>query len=396
MLKKLTLMLLLTSALIVMLNAAEKYAVLITGDYAAVGIAEEDLWQTNSDEKRPMQEFWNDTYLMWEMLIERGYEDKNIYVLFANGVDYWDTDEGDWVDDRYRPINADFPPTFTITNGDASAATIGNVENVAAELEDKLTEDDFLFVWTFDHGKYLSDTSSALCLLDGNMTDIRFAELFNPITANKKVYWMQQCFGGSFADDLEAENTFFNSAVQGWYTASRADDLTEDFTEILYLENEKIDGTDYYHGEFNFHLYSATTGQTPDGDGIYYDDIDFSQADLNRDEITSVYEASVWEEYYESERGEPVINDLGNIGFHTSLEYPTILVDGLWDYAYNFYLNTDLKGIIGVPGQIWLWTTPVVEIQPNSTLLIDEEGILTNYNEEGFVVNENTKIIGLG
>ncbi|MBN2790800.1 MAG: T9SS type A sorting domain-containing protein [Candidatus Delongbacteria bacterium] len=397
MLKKLTTLLIIASSFLTMLNAAEKYAVLITGDYAAKDIPEEALWQTNSTDKSlPMQEFWNDTYLMWEMLIERGYKDENIHVLFADGQDFYI--DNVWVDGRYRPVHAGFSDTYTITKGDASAATITNVENVALELQGKLTEDDFLFVWTFDHGSYYSSSGSELCLLDGDMTDRHFADYFNPIIANKKVYWMQQCFSGGFADDLQADNTFFVSAV-GMWPATRADDLTNTYAEIPGRENEWINGNQYMHGEFNFHMYSATTGLSPAGNEIYYsdyNDIIFSDADSNEDGIVTVSEASIWEKYYESEEDAPVKRDTGNIGYHTTLKYPTILIDGLWEYAYDFYLNTELKGIVGVPGQIWLWSTPVVEIQPNSTLLIDEVGILRNFNEEGFIVNENTKIIGLG
>jgi len=119
MLKKLTTLLIIASSFLMMLNAAEKYAVLITGDYAAKNIPEEALWQTNSTDKSlPMQEFWNDTYLMWEMLIERGYDEDNIIVLFADGQDFYIDNE--WVDDRYRPVHAGFSDTYTITKGDAS------------------------------------------------------------------------------------------------------------------------------------------------------------------------------------------------------------------------------------------------------------------------------------
>ena len=52
------------------LDAQNKYAVLITGDYSAEYIPQRSRWNQCDDEesRRPMQEFWNDTYLMWELL----------------------------------------------------------------------------------------------------------------------------------------------------------------------------------------------------------------------------------------------------------------------------------------------------------------------------------------
>jgi len=63
----------------------EKYAVIITGDYAATNGS----WaMANGEGRTAMEEFWNDTYLMWEMLHDMGYSYDNIYVLFADGEDY--------------------------------------------------------------------------------------------------------------------------------------------------------------------------------------------------------------------------------------------------------------------------------------------------------------------
>ena len=394
MLKKLTTLLIIASSFLMMLNAAEKYAVLITGDYAAKDIPEEALWQTNSaDKSLPMQEFWNDTYLMWEMLIERGYDEKNIIVLFADGQDFYIDNE--WVDDRYRPVHAGFSDTYTITKGDASAATITNVENVALELQGKLTEDDFLFVWTFDHGSYYSSTGSKLCLLDGDMTDTHFASYFNPIQANKKVYWMQQCFSGGFADNLQADNTFFVSAV-GMWTANRADDLTNTFVEIPGRENEWINGNQYMHGEFNFHMYSATTGSSPANSEFYYYDVEFSDADINNDGIITVSEAAKWEKDQESEEDSPVEEDIGNIGYHTTLKYPTIFLSTFTNEVTDFYTNTTFRGIIGIPGYADIWGVPRVVIQPNSTLEIAEEGEFFQWNEEGMDFGNNCIIKGEG
>ena len=163
MMKKLTAVLLI--ALTMTLLSAEKYAVLITGDYAAKGVPESALWQTGSTERAPMAEFWHDTYLMWEMLYKNGFKDENIHVLFADGEDFYLTEAGDWVADRYRPQWADMPTGFTITDG---AATKNNIRNAASELKSKMTEDDFLFVRTMSHS-----SSASIYLLKDDLSGNR-------------------------------------------------------------------------------------------------------------------------------------------------------------------------------------------------------------------------------
>ena len=154
-------------------NGQEKYAVLITGDYAATGIPASEQWNHGQDRGvNGFDEFWNDTFLMWEMLQDKGYSPDHIYVLFADGQDYLSTAE------RYRPND----PTVTVTD---YSATYSNVENVFNGLANgsngfpQVTQDDFLFVWTFDHGGG-SNGNSYLCLLgDSSMTDDQFAALVN-------------------------------------------------------------------------------------------------------------------------------------------------------------------------------------------------------------------------
>ena len=114
------------------LMAQEKYAVLITGDYAD-GI---------------YPEFWNDTYLMWDMLKSKGFTESNIFVLFADGNDFETHDSYSHPD-----------PNITITDFSATKTNVdivfdGLANGDASNNIPQLTEDDFLVVWVFDHGKY--------------------------------------------------------------------------------------------------------------------------------------------------------------------------------------------------------------------------------------------------
>lgn len=156
MLKKLTFMFLIISALFTMLNAAEKYAVLITGEKAP-------------HFNNPYAAFWNDTYLMWEMLYLKGFDPKNIYVLYSDGVDGGE-DQPSYISPRYFPANAGFTtPGYQITD---YPATVGSIEEVTSILQGKSTENDFLFVWTFGHGyKYDEVGGSHLNLYSGTINN---------------------------------------------------------------------------------------------------------------------------------------------------------------------------------------------------------------------------------
>jgi hypothetical protein len=94
------------------MNAQNKYAVLITGDYRRdVKIPLEQQWNEGimSDSIGNL-EFWHDTYLMWELLQNKGFERENIFVCFADGADYTS------INPRYQPpLNisvTDYPADF--------------------------------------------------------------------------------------------------------------------------------------------------------------------------------------------------------------------------------------------------------------------------------------------
>ena len=367
----------------------DKYAVLIIGDTIVSGIPEQDRWNRSSDrDHRPPTEFWHDTFLMWEMLQSKGFDRDNIFVLFGDGKDYV----------SYNPLYQ--PPVgVTITN---DSATIRKVTNLFEDLRNgsngrpRLTEDDFLFVWIFDHGHY-DGSHSLIHLLNGLMSDTDFSSLLNDIPANRKAYWMQQCNGGGFADDLEAGNVVFHSACQANESAFVADDYTINGDSIV--ENDTLNSDTYYHGEFNYHLLSVCNGQTPTGQFVYYTDT-LANGDLNHDGLVSFYEAYIWEESHESNEryngqyylGEtPLYSDLGNIGQHASFEYPTLLFDSISG-------NETHRGIIGISKDLYVADGQTLTITGNSTvtlcnnarLVIEEGGSLTiNGNVHFFGKNDN-------
>ncbi|MCD4697748.1 MAG: hypothetical protein K8S16_16105, partial [Bacteroidales bacterium] len=106
---------------------------------------------------------WNDTYLMWEMLVyEKGYDNDNVFVLFADGQDWSITNKN--IAGRYdaqEMFPLDFPRAFDqITD---YPATLENLERLIINLRNgnnsvpEITENDFLLIWAFrpvyDNGK---------------------------------------------------------------------------------------------------------------------------------------------------------------------------------------------------------------------------------------------------
>jgi hypothetical protein len=402
MFRKVFVALILVASLLSSIAAAERYAVLITGD-----VATKDDQPEGSDPNQEVKdiydptvsynEFWHDTYLMWEMLMEMGYNKDNIIVLYGDGDDFWDTEPGAWVHGRYRPSNINVDGQIT-----KYAATIGNVELAAQELQNRMTESDFLFVWTFGHGKVidLQNKVSALILRDGEMTDSHFADYFNLIPAHKKVYWMQQCAGGGFYDNLQSENTFFSSAAN-MGDASRADDKTKYGIDISGRENEvrsdPVYGERIYtHGEYNFHMYSSTTGMSPAGNIDYYGStVFFESADVGyKDKIITVEESVEWNKSNNSKHI-GFSDDPGNMGYHTTLKYPTILFPS-HEIGTDFYTGSNLGGLIGVyrsNTEIYINVGETIKINPYSHIFFEAGAAL--YIEDNILeLGKGSKITG--
>jgi len=188
------------------LFSAEKYAVLIAGDYEVTGVPTDAQWNTGTD--KPNTEFWNDLYLQWEMLYEKGYKKENIKVLFAKGTDLWLNPDYQYIDKRYKAENATFNIGETITN---YAATEANVEAVCAELGSKMEYgEDFLYVWVMSHS-----TISGLYLMKDDLTGSRyvsystFADYFKPLNALNKVYLLSMNGAQALETQLQQDNAKF-------------------------------------------------------------------------------------------------------------------------------------------------------------------------------------------
>jgi hypothetical protein len=169
MMKKLIVMLILAASMVTVAKAAEKYAVLITGDTHGKSLSGEI---DEGPDRIFATEFWNDTYLQWELLVDKkGYKPENIIVLYRLGKDYWKEliDAGEpALHERYTPQHLEdqeLPLDFQITNFPATRKGLEEVNRILRE-EKNINEDDFLYVWTFGHGGYYSASTSFISMLE--------------------------------------------------------------------------------------------------------------------------------------------------------------------------------------------------------------------------------------
>ncbi len=372
----------------------QKYAVIITGDAPGDGY-QGQFANPNSN----YDEFWNDTYLMWEMLVTKfGFEHNKVFVLYADGTDY-----------------ASQNPRYTVGNSGLLidyitdySATISNVQKVLGGLANgsngmpHVTEDDFLFVFTFGHG--VMDTTlthGALKLQDGIMLDSEFGPLVNAIPANKRVIWMQNCTGGDFVTELTNDKNYFVAATMPYPNgglATPADDCYRvsgvNYCNIPHLENEIINTRQYNHGEFIFHLYSSANGKTPTGITYYVQSPagNFTNVDVNSDGYKSFTELFNYVDVQDSQQqpygpDNPNATDAGNIGDYTSFEYPTLLHDNLTQ------TNLSCHGLIGISNNTTLKTGSTLTLKANSKVHLLNGGNLTVQAGANLVIENGVQFI---
>jgi len=389
--------------------AQNKYAVLITGDPKPTSrddVPEGGLWPGGDSE---CNEFWNDTFIFHEMLVNKfHFSEENVYVFYAGYT-------------QYHPEN--YPYRYTdnqepyFVDGSSTSAHVIEAFNT---LKNTMNQNDFLFVWVFSHG-WKDQSGAYFYLNDINMTQTSFAALINPIPAAKKVIWMQSCSGGSFAESFVGQdNVIFTSAASANDIAHRADDLDKNGIPLLagYEENDLWPSYLYScnHGEFDYHMYSSTVGESPSYKTEYGNAglTPFSNADTDGDNVVSVYEAYSWEASYQS-RGN-INNNLNpetplwqefieGFGAKTSLNYPnlvssrndlvinstntgTLLNTGIYGITSNIEINNNESLIFGENSKIYLLNNAKIYVLGDATLKI-QNGVEIYGNGQNSIRIEN-------
>lgn len=374
--------------------SANNYAVLIAGQRPENVPPPDSLFQSYVDchnEVRFMPQVWHDTVLMFNLLRSKGYSQENIYVLYGWGNDYLNPAlEGTVYDpDPDNEINL-----IQITDYECN---LSNITQVFEGFSDgsgfpgipQLQSDDFLFIWTFNHGGYTPNNGGHYFVEISDyqrLYDCTFSLMIDSIVTQKKVIWMQNCRSGGFVPYLEGPDRVIITACDAQNGANDADDRAfEGGAEIEGLENEILAGP-IVHGEFNFHMISINNGSSPTNmtsyNGISYTGL---IADPDQDGIIDILESYEWENSRESyPNEEPIISDISNVAKYTSLQYPNLI---------NGEINANLQasGVSAINGDLCVSNGASLTILSGSRLYL-VNGDIRVINGSSLVIEPNVEI----
>jgi len=186
-------------------SAQEKYAIIIGGNMNPDSqiIPASEQWN-GGDDPHPLygfDEFWNDAYLAWEMLITenkpygKGYSVDNVHVLFDDGNDFTFLLQAN----RYK---AGYNGQYEVVDENANKTTIANRFSA---LSTTITADDFLFVWVMSHGGTdpFSGNSYFYSYDNQKVYDSELATWLGDIAAHKKTVFLSLPNSGGFIPELE-------------------------------------------------------------------------------------------------------------------------------------------------------------------------------------------------
>jgi len=185
-------------------TAQKKYAILFGGEDN--GDPNNPLLMFKSGQSYNQQEaVWNDTYLMWELLINKGFDNEDIIVLYHKNIDYVHTYDGRFLHERYDPRikHSDIidPINGKITD---RPSTKLKLQEAISDIDDVIKEEDFFVFLSITHGHpdhfqcndYDPDDRHSY------VTANELSSWLAPINC-KKLILMQQCKSGSFIDELK-------------------------------------------------------------------------------------------------------------------------------------------------------------------------------------------------
>jgi len=406
----------------------EKYAVIITSSTPTTTGS----WADANPERGSWEEFWTDTYIMWETLLRKGYDQDNIFVCYGEGEDY----SSIGLHYRYTPAHnnklevTDYPAYKT------SIDTVFTGLSTGSEVFPQLTQDDFLYVFTFGHGYSTTaipedpGVEHTLLGLMGydktldydslhSISDLELEEYLDNINAVKKVIVMQQRLSGGFIPEIEGNNIVVLTAANDSMGAKSADTLYYDSIDYpgdtspgnrynVPDEMENYEGYEtirYPHGEFDLHFLNAVRG-------VYVDDIStnyyvpgyqnfpLGQADLNNDYIVSLYETYEWVIDHDSRmkfwpwgHDDPQLSHTNNLAEYTSLEYPTLIFEDIGPLGG---MSVEHRGIVGITKDVHITPTNQLTFFDNADVYLLNDADLTVDMGATLVLGDDVSIISRG
>jgi len=356
-------------------TAQEKYAVIIAGNMNP-GSTIPDTEQWNGGQGGSLEygfdEFWNDSYLNWEMLVfDKDYTDANVNVLFGAGVDF----TFDQQDIRYKGINHGWQYEV-VTDANSYKQTINTI---FTNLASSITADDFLFVWIMSHGGTDANGSYFYSYDNQKVYDNELATWLGGIAAHKKTVFLSLPNSGGFIPELEGAGNIVITAGAATEGASRADDLAPGIPPVTFIENEVLDNITYNHGEVNYHLFSSLTGETPLGETVY-SNIQLSTVDVDSDGFVDLNETWNWTSNTVTISGEtPVCSDQDNIKSTTEFIYPTLL-------HADISTHSTYRGLIGVAKNVNVSGSSELEFLDNSKIYFPNNAVhIVVYGNSSFI-----------
>ncbi|TFG80729.1 MAG: hypothetical protein E4H23_01470 [Chrysiogenales bacterium] len=286
-------------------SAQQKYAVLISAG------------NTTADDAMYHSEYWYDLFLMYRMLIERGFTHDRIFVLYGNGNDFVSAHAA------YQTA-AVFPGLVRIADFSNTEANCNNIftwlgAGNPAQGVPQIQSGDFLYYWWMGHGSWDGDDASgnhlyhALIQNTGEqVTDAEFSVMFQHLPACLiKTMFVMTCHSGALFD-----------AIPGLHytahTAARYDQVSHSAV------------FDRPHADFSYYAANALREVTPTGVAV--------AADTDVDGRLTIREANVYA-HAQTTSSETVVFDFRSIAPRVALEdalpAATVPAQGIYsrDYA---------------------------------------------------------------
>ncbi len=204
--------------------------------------------------------YWNDCQAMYKVLTQvYGYKKSNIYCLISDGTN--PAADRALYDGSYdnSPIDLDNDGVNDVAY-DATKNSISTVFNV---LQNKLNPNDFLFIFSTDHGS-ATNNDVILNLWNDEITATQFAIEVDKVNAGHIGVTMEQCYSGGFISKLCKQDRSIATACLP--------------NELSYAK-----APDYLYNDFVYHWISAVGKKTPSGLTV--------NADSNSDGKISLHEA---------------------------------------------------------------------------------------------------------
>lgn len=161
--------------------------------------------------------YWNDCAYIYQTLIHQyNYDPSKVFVLISDGIDpNTDTSSG-----TSSPIDLDGDG---VTDTDY-AATRTNIKKVFNQLATQLTNEDYLFIYTIDHGGIDRSRDESYLILWNNesLYASDFYSMIKSIEAKATHIVMGQCYSGGFIDYFNGNSNICISTACSKYEVSYA------------------------------------------------------------------------------------------------------------------------------------------------------------------------------